>query len=273
MMKRITILLIALIPLSCWAHPCPYDWNVEFEKTTTIRGESYAEFAKLFNEAVSKETKGVVKKAIVLESKADSLTKVPEDSEFAGQMDVLFRRYKKRTDPLIAKGVWQYGAAPLEIEFPGRFPVACLLSGRFEGRAMRSVEAEEGLMVTIQRRLECRAYRLSESFLRVLEEEKRADVNPAMSEAAQRLFAQYGGVMCEMTVQAGLEKSERVSILNGVTLHIPERRVMLVLESEIGHERLIRVMGGRGYIEGLSDAERALIPEDDGEVDPFGPPR
>ncbi len=105
MMKRIITYVLAGCPFLVSAHPCPFDWNIKFSKRTEIRGKNISDFANQFNEAVRVETKGKIKKAIVIKSLPDTFTKVPENSAFSEDMDTLIRRYAQVTAPLIKKGV------------------------------------------------------------------------------------------------------------------------------------------------------------------------
>lgn len=52
-MNQIAALLIAMCPCLLAAHPCPYDWNIEFAANVEIKGTTLSDFVVKFNEAVA----------------------------------------------------------------------------------------------------------------------------------------------------------------------------------------------------------------------------
>lgn len=52
--SRIAALLTAMCPCIVAAHPCPYDWNIEFAADAEIKGATLSDFVVKFNEAVKK---------------------------------------------------------------------------------------------------------------------------------------------------------------------------------------------------------------------------
>jgi hypothetical protein len=250
-MKRIAALIIVGWPFSVCAHPCPYDWNIEFSQTTKIEGKTLADFAKQFNDAVRKQTNGKVKKAIVYEEKPDTFTKVPGKSPFSEQMDTLIRHYAEVTAPLITKGVSEYGGTPTSAEFPANFPVACLLAATL-GREIGYDETKEGAMVTIHRELECRAYKLSDNFLKRVGEDEREGRVPQGCKPVPYTFARYSGMKWELNVFDEQKVMRAESIVNGVTLYLPDRKVIIAIETNRGHGELTKSMKERGYLEELN---------------------
>ena len=248
-MKRIATLVLAAWPLSVSAHPCPFDWNVEFSEEVNISAKSIKDFTDQFNEAVSKQTKGKIPKAIIYAVKPDSFTKVPADSPFAKEMDALIQRYSEVTAPLIEKGVFEYGGAPKKIEFPANFPVACILSSPNTG-AVNYEETKDGLKITIHRELECRAYHVSPKFLEVAKDMKSRYQIPAGGDYVSYFFARMSEMMWAFhTMPDPAKDAVEEPILTGVTLYLPEKRVILSIETKEKHDETIKSMQERGYLE------------------------
>lgn len=261
-MKRIATLVLTAWPLSVSAHPCPFDWNVEFSEEVNISAKSIKDFADQFNEAVSKQTKGKIPKAIIYAVKPDSFTKVPADSPFAKEMNALIQRYSEVTAPLIEKGVFEYGGAPMDMEFPAKFPVACILSSPNEG-AVNYEETKDGLKITIHRELECRAYHVSPKFLEIAKDYQRGEQVPAGGDYVSYFFARFSMMMWALhtipdpakdAVEDPFRANDAVEvpILSGVTLYLPEKRVILAIETKEKHEETIKSMQERGYLESPS---------------------
>lgn len=248
-MKRIATLILVAWPLSASAHPCPFDWNVEFTKKVNVAANSIKDFADQFNDAVSKQTKGKVPQAIIYAAKPDSLTKVPADSPFAKEMDALIQRYSEVTAPLIEKGVSEYGGAPMTMAFPANFPVACILSSPNRG-AVNYEETKEGLKITIHRKLECRAYHVSPKFLEIAKDMKSRHQIPAGGDYVSFFFARFSEMMWAFHTMPDPDKDAvEESILTAVTRYLPEKGVILAIETKEKHEETIKSMQERGYLE------------------------
>lgn len=254
-MKRIAALVVAAWPLSVSAHPCPFDWNIEFSEAVKVSGKNIKDFADHFNEAVSKQTKGKVLKGIIYAVKPDSFTKVPADSPFAKEMDVLIHRYSEVTAPLIEKGVFEYGGAPMDKDFAANFPVACILSSPNVG-AVNYEETKDGLKITIHRELECRAYHVSPKFLEIAKDYQRGEQIPAGGDYVSYFFARFSMMMWEFhTIPDPAKDAVEEPILSGVTLYLPEKRVILAIETKEKHEETTKSMQERGYLESPSPAD------------------
>ena len=251
-MKRIATIVLAVWPLSVSAHPCPFDWNIEFSKAVKVSGENIKDFADKFNDAVSKQTKGKIPKAIIYTMKPDSFAKVPGTSPFASEMDTLIKRYSEVTAPLIKKGVLEYGGAPWEMEFPANFPVACILSSP-NVDAVHYEETRDGLKITIHRELECRAYHVSPKFLEIAKDYQRGEIIPAGGDYVSYFFARFSMMMWAFhTIPDPSKDSIEEPILSGVTLYLPKKRVILAIETKEKHEETLKSMQERGYLESPS---------------------
>jgi len=248
-MNRIAALLLVVCTGALDAHPCPFDWNIEFAVDTEIKGDSINDFVAKFNEAAKKETKGKITKAIIYDQKPDTFRKVPEDSPFSKEMDTLFRRYGEVTAPLIKKGLHDYGTAPIAVTFPAKFPVACLLAAQFSGGATNYEEKKEGALVTRRREvLECRAYKVNVSFLEAAEEWHREDRIPAGMEVVSYVFAFFSGMTRSFYIPGVEQGPDGTLIVEGVTHYLPDKKVVLAIETKDKHEEMTKVMTERGYL-------------------------
>jgi len=247
-MNRTAAILIAMCPSSLIAHPCPFDWNIEFASDTEIKGTSLSDFVAKFNEAVTKETKSGIARAIIYDAKPDTFRKVPEDSPFSEEMDALFQRYVKVMEPLMKKGLGE--SAPIAISFPAKFPVACLLIAQFSegyGGATNYEETKEGARVTRRREiLECRSYQVSAKFLGTVSEYQREDRIAAGVDPVSYVFASFSGMTWAFDIYSeSAQDYVQESFMDGVTLYIPEKEVMLAIETKDKHEEMTKVMTER----------------------------
>ena len=249
-MNRIAAILIAMCPVTLIAHPCPFDWNIEFASDTEIKGTSLSDFVAKFNEAVTKETKTGITRAIIYDTKPDTFRKIPEDSPYSKEMDALFQRYVEVKVPLIKKGFGE--SSPIEISFPAKFPVACLLLAQFNGYggATNYEETKEGARVTRRREiLECRAYQVSAKFLETVSEWQREDRIAVGVQPASYIFASFSGMTWAFdTFSDSAQDYVQESFLDGVTLYIPEKKVILAIETKGKHEEMTKVMTERGLL-------------------------
>lgn len=230
------------------AHPCPFDWNIEFSKTIEIHGATMADFANQLNVAVDKETKGRVKMAFLFQCIPDSFTKVPEKSPFARQMDTLIQRYAEVTAPFIAKGVNEYGTVSVSKEFIANFPIACILA-RPSSPESDYKETKDGAILTLHHDFQCRAYKISATFLETVKEWQREARIPEGVQPVPYLFAILSGMRKEFVTLPDPAKDIVVdSIIDGVTLYIPEESVVLAIEGKSKHEEMTKTMTDRGFL-------------------------
>lgn len=250
-MNRTAAILIAMCPTTLIAHPCPFDWNIKFTSDTEIKGTSLSDFVAKFNEEVTKETKSGIAKAIIYDAKPDTFRKVPEDSPFSEEMDALFQRYVKVMEPLMKKGLGE--SAPIVISFPAKFPVACLLAAQFSGGyggVTNYEETKEGARVTRRREtLECRSYQVSAKFLGTVSEYQREDRIAAGVEPASYVFATFSGMTWAFDFYSeSTQDYVQESFMDGVTHYIPEKRVILAIETKEKHDEIAKGMTERGLL-------------------------
>ena len=250
-MNRIALLFIASVPCTLGAHPCPYNWNIEFSRDTEIKGKDLSDFVAKFNEAAKKETKGKITQAILMDPKPDSFLKVPEDSPYSAEMDLLIKRYSEASAPLIKKGLLEYGTAPITVRFPAKFPVACLLAATFDTGVTVFDETEEGARVTRSRaELECHAYHVNAKFLETAKEWLNEDRIPKGEEAAAYIFASFSGMTWAFYTLPDPEKDfVENSILKGVTLYLPAKGIVLAIETKAKHEEMYKTLLERQFLQ------------------------
>jgi hypothetical protein len=249
-MNRIAAILIAMCPFTLSAHPCPFDWNIEFANDTEIKGTSLSDFVAKFNEAVKKETKSGIARAIIYDAKPDTFRKVPEDSPFSKEMDALFQRYVEVMVPLMKKGFGE--SAPINISFRAKFPVACYLATLFNGYGgvTNYEETKEGARVTRRREiLECRSYQVSAKFLGTVSKYQREDRIAAGVQPASYVFASFSGMTSAFDFYSdSAHDYVQESFIDGVTVYLPEKRVILAIETKEKHEEMAKVMTERGLL-------------------------
>jgi hypothetical protein len=248
-MNRTFAVLLSIFPCALVAHPCPHDWNIHFAEDTEIKGDSLADFVAKFNEAVKKESKDKVGKAIILDLRPTTIRKVPEDSPFSKEMDDLIKRYP---EVLRIKGFPEFGSSPIALEFPAKFPVACLLAVTFSAGVMGYEETEAGAVVTDPRAdLECRAYEVSDLLLEKAEEWRREGHVPEGTPLPY-IFARFSEMTWAYYIDPDpenpLEDAVEHSVLEGVTLYIPGKKVVLAIETKEKHAEMTKAMGERGYL-------------------------
>jgi hypothetical protein len=237
-----------MCPFTLIAHPCPFDWNIAFASDTEIKATSLSDFVAKFNEAVAKETKSKITRAIICDAKPDTFRMIPEDSPNSKEMDALFQRYVKVMEPLMKKGLGE--SSPIEINFPAKFPVACLLATHFNGGVTHYEETKEGARVTRRREiLECRAYQVSAKFLETVSEYQREDRIEAGVEPASYVFASFSGMTWAFDIYSeSAQDYVQESFLDGVTLYIPEQKVVFAIETKEKHEEISKEMTARGLL-------------------------
>ena len=165
-------------------------------------------------------------------------------------MDTLFLRYVEATAPLIKKGLHEYGTAPIVVTFPAKFPVACLLAAEFDGGATYFEEMKDGARVTRRREvLECRAYKVNASFLQEAQEDHREGRIPAGMEAVPYLFARCSEMTWSFYIPDVEQGPDGTPIVKGATLYLPEKRVILAIETKDKHEEMTKIMSKRQFLE------------------------
>ena len=246
-MNRTLALLLSIFPCALVAHPCPHDWNIHFAEDTEINGANLADFVEKFNEAAKAESKGKIGKAIILDLRPTTVSKVPADSPFSGEMDGLIKRHP---EVLSKKGFPEFGSSPITVEFRAKFPVACLLATEFSAGVMGYDETEAGAVVRDPRaELECRAYEVSDLLLEKAEEWRREERIPEGAPPLPYIFAWFSGMTWAYYTYPDPEKDPvEHSVLEGFTLYLPEKKVVFAIETKDMHEEMTKAMRERGYL-------------------------
>jgi hypothetical protein len=166
-------------------------------------------------------------------------------------MDGLFQRYVEVIDPLMKKGFGD--SAPITMSFPAKFPVACLLLMQFSGGFTNYEEVKEGARVTRLREvLECRSYQISGKLIETASEWQDENRIPAGMQPVPYIFASFSGMSWAFDTYSEVANDyDQESFLNGVTLYIPEKKVVLAIETKDKHKEITKVLTERGLLGGL----------------------
>lgn len=248
-MHRIASMLITFCPCMLSAHPCPFDWNINFAQKTDISGTSLSNFVEKFNEAAKKETKGGIARAIIYDEKPDTLRKIPGNTPFSNEMDGLFRRYVEVMDFLKKKGLGDSG--PISLSFPAKIPVACVLSTQFSNGYTDYEEVKEGARISRLREvLECRSYHVSGKLIETASKWQNENRIPAGMQPVPYIFASFSGMTWAFdTFSDEANDYVQESFLDGVALYIPEKKVVLAIETKDKHEDITKVLTERGLLD------------------------
>ncbi len=102
--------------------------------------------------------------------------------------------------------------------------------------------------MTLQRILECRAYKLSDKFLETVADDQRDKRVPAGFEPITYTFARYSGMIWPFYVFDAPKNGKEESIVEGVTLYLADKKIILVLDTKKSHIALTKSMSSRGYL-------------------------
>jgi hypothetical protein len=248
-MKQVLHILLVLLPMLAYGHSCPYDWNVELSKELSFRESSVSNVINAVNAAVREQTKGRIKQAAILDTTPVKISMVPASSHLTNEMTILVNRYREQMAPIIAKGAQGYETCPVTVTFPRKFPIACTLKMIGQATAeMGYEEKKEGAIFSRwPKELECRAYKVSDALLARVEQKRNAGQIHSDFKPVPVVFAQESGMV--WTIMVGDEPNSYRGdfILDAVTYYLPDKKVMLILETLEGHKKVQENLQKLGY--------------------------
>lgn len=250
MKRKLAIAVIALVMYAgaVFAHDCPYDWNIKLAKGIAIKETSLSNAVDQINAAVREATKGRIQKVIILDTTPVTITKETTDPEIGQQMDILIDRYQKEMVPIIAKGAQGYETCPVIEEIIPNFPLACQISGVAAGAEMGYEEKKEGAVLSRwPKTLQCRAYKVSDTLLKFVEEKQKAGKISTDFKPVPVVFAQESGMTWTVMVGTGPRSFSGDFVLDAVTLYLPDKKLMLILETPEGHKKVTDNLKKLGY--------------------------
>ncbi|MFA6101566.1 MAG: hypothetical protein WCV67_06645 [Victivallaceae bacterium] len=229
---------------SAFAHNCPYEWNIQLTKGIAFKETSISKI----NAAVREATKGRIQTAVILDTTPATITKETADPEMLRLMDVLIDRYQKVMAPVIAKGAAGYETCPVTDDIKPNFPLACQISTIAAGAEMRYREKKEGAVLSRwPKTLECRAYKVSDAFLKRVEEKQKAGQIHPDFKPVPVVFAQESGMSWSVMVGDGPGSFRGNAILDAVTFYMPDKKLMLTIETSKGHNKILTNLKKLGY--------------------------
>lgn len=250
MKRKLAVVSAVFVAVSGFAsaHNCPYEWNIQLTKGIVFKEMPVSKVVDQINAAVREATKGRIKNAIILDATPVTIAKETADPEISRLMDVLIARYQKEMAPVIAKGAAGYETCPVTYDIKPNFHLACEISMIAAAAEMRYREKKEGAVLSRwPKTLECRAYKVSDALLkRVEEKQKAAQIHPDFKPVPV-VFAQESGMNWSVMVGEGPGSFGGVSVLDAVTFYVPDKKLILILETPKGHNKIQENLKKLGY--------------------------
>jgi len=129
----------------------------------------------MINTVVRESTANRLPKVLILDVGPVTITKVAATQDLNTNMDVLIERYHKEMAPIIAKGAEGYETCPVWENFPARLHVYDVSITLAMDCGMNFECRQDGIVLKNPRKfLECRAYKVSDVLLKLVEEKQNA---------------------------------------------------------------------------------------------------
>lgn len=249
MTTRLPILLTVVIVIGCapatgLGHGCPYEWNVSLPYGLKFRGTPLTNAIDAINLAVRKTTKNKIPRAVILDPNSHTIAKVTSDSTIASGMDLLIQRYHKEMAPLFAKGFMGHESFRVTDDYPPNMPLACQVESIAVSAGMGYKETKDGLvLIPWWKALECRAYKFKAGYLEPAEGAPRAGQPGSYFSSIRDFFARESGMTRFVMVPDGPQtvghgSAGSQSVLDAVTLYMPDKKLMLIIETPEGHKKV-----------------------------------
>jgi hypothetical protein len=250
--KLIAILVVLigfvlLITIGACSHATRYAWDVRLPKDLPVKGTSLSNTVDIINAAVRESTAGRIPKVIILDVGPVTVAKVCVDQDLNSNMDVLIERYHTEMAPIIAKGAEGYETCPVWENFPLRYRLSDASITLAMECGMDFEYRQDGVILKNPRKLlECRAYKVSDALLKLVEERQKAGQIYHAFKPVPIIFAQESSMTWSFMVNDGPNQFRGEEALDAVTLYLPDRKCILVIESAQGHKRIQENLKAKG---------------------------
>jgi hypothetical protein len=238
---------VLLITIGACSRTNRHPWDVRLPKDLSFKGMALSNAVYIINAAVRESTADRIPKAIVLDIGPTVITKTGVDEETNSNMDLLIKRYHKEMPPIIAKGAEGYETCPVWENFTTRFHISDVSMGLAMECGMNFDFQQQGVVLRSPRKfLECRAYKVTDALLKLVEERQKAGQIFHAFKPVPVTFAQESSMTWSFWVCDGPNQFKGEEALDAVTLYLPNKKSILVIENAEGHKRIQESLKAKG---------------------------
>lgn len=253
MKTKLIAVLIALVgfalltTIGACSHATRYAWDVRLPKDLPANGISLSNAVDAINTVVRESTANRIPKVITLDVGPVMITKVAADQDLSTNVDVLIERYHTEMAPIIAKGAEGYETCLVWEDFPARLHVSDVSITLAMDCSMNFEYRQDGIVLKNPRKyLECRAYKVSDALLKLVEEKQNAGQIIHAFKPVPLVFAQESSMTWSFMVNDGPNQFKGEDALDAVTFYLSDKKCILVIEDAAGHKRIQENLKAKG---------------------------
>jgi hypothetical protein len=236
-----------LITIGSCSYGTQYAWDVRLPRELPADGTSLSNAVDIINAAVRESTANRIPNAIILDVGPVTITKVAAGQDLNTNMDVLIERYHTEMAPIIAKGAEGYETCPVSENFPARLRLSDVSIALAMECGMDFEYRQDCVVLKSPRKfLECRAYKVSDALLKLVEERQKAGQIYHAFKPVPVIFAQESSMTWTFMVNDGPNRFKGEDALDAVTFYLPDKKCILIIENAEGHKRIQENLKAKG---------------------------
>jgi hypothetical protein len=184
-------ILVRRPSFSMIGHQRPYKWDQFVIPRMEFTQEPVSNVVKAVNDAVRAASRGTVEQAVMLDATPASVRKFAPNPEIDRRMDAMISVFRQHEQEMLRNGANGYESAFFTGQMGGGHSLGCTFQELVTATGLGYEERADGISVWREPRyFECRAYRISNGLLNLMEQKRRAnhlhvDAEPIVSALAQ----------------------------------------------------------------------------------------
>ena len=249
----IAVLLLGVLFSSCSrrvVHGRPYQWDAFVLPDLSFTNTPVAEIVSRINVEVAKASKGTVTQAVYLDAgPTDIVTRCTDDS-LKPEMEGLVETFRKGETHWISIGAAGYGTFRCSETFMSGHSLGCTFRQLSDWAQLSYEEKKDGLYLKRDpAHLECRSYKVTARLVQMADDLRRRNhVRVDCDPVASAFIDVTGSYLWSFSVPTSPSGTISEYRYDSVFKYIPEKSVLLVIETPETHLSAAKVLREKGFI-------------------------
>ncbi|MCP5488170.1 MAG: hypothetical protein H7A43_05930 [Verrucomicrobia bacterium] len=231
------------------AHQLPYKWDSYVRPDLQFEMEPMTNVVAMVNAAIREASDGALPEAITVDSTPTQIIKVNSIPQLDVHMDRLIADFRLHEEEMKRRGAEGFESAPFTGWLGGHHSLWCSLVGPNMAGLHWEPRADALHVSRSPRAMECRAYGVGDELIRTTEEwiaEGRTHAEHDWDPVCFVFVKMAGMRSWSIMVPSGPNSASGEFRLSKVTRYLPDRKVILALETPVRHKEAEALLKQKG---------------------------
>jgi hypothetical protein len=235
------------------AHQRPFAWDKYALLEIRFTNATVVEVVSTINGAVAKASKGLVNQAALLDRTPADIVVYTSEVTVKGDMEKMVSDYRKDETNWLNLGACGFETCGYTGIFFARHSLGCAFQEMAEWTQLDYRESPDAIHLTRNpRHLECRSYKINPGLKRLAEDLKRQNQVRVDTDPVTSAFIDVAKIyLWSIDVPTGPNSTTGEFRFGSVFKYLPEKSILLVIETPKAHESAAKNLREKGFLENL----------------------